>query len=82
MTKGIQRIADREKPASFRTEVYTITKRTMNKEHRNTVKNWRKNTELITNLISEISFLNTEIIIKVNNLVKVNSNELDELRLK
>ena len=39
-------------------------------------------TEHITNLILEIALLNTEIDIKVNYLVKVHLNELEELRLK
>ena len=37
--KGIQRIADMETPANFRQYVYTITKRTVKKGQRNTVKN-------------------------------------------
>ena len=39
-------------------------------------------TENITNLITKIAPLNTEINIKVNNLVKIHLNELDELILK
>ena len=39
-------------------------------------------TEHVTNLILEIALLNTEIDIKVNNLVKVDLNELEELRQK
>ena len=41
-----------------------------------------RTTEHITNLILEIALLNTDIDIKVNNLVKVYLNELEELRLK
>ena len=41
-----------------------------------------RTTDHITNLILEIALLNTEIDIKVNNLVKVHLNELEELRLK
>ena len=37
-------------------------------------------TEHIMNLITKIALLNTEINIKVNNLVKIYLNELDELR--
>ena len=40
-----------------------------------------RTTEHITNIILEIALLNTEIDIKVNNLVKVHLNELEELRL-
>ena len=36
-------------------------------------------TEHITDLIAKIALLNTEIIIKDNNLVKIHLNELDEL---
>ena len=39
-------------------------------------------TEQITNLITKIALLNTEINIKVNNFVKIHLNELDELILK
>ena len=39
-------------------------------------------TEHITNLILEISLLNTEIDIKVKNLVKVHLNELKDQRQK
>ena len=39
-------------------------------------------TEHITNLITEIAHLNTEIYIKVNNSVMINLNEIDELILK
>ena len=39
-------------------------------------------TEHVTNLILEIASLNTEIDIKVSNLLKVHLNELEELRLK
>ena len=42
----------------------------------------KRTTENITNLILEIALLNTEIDIKVNNLVKVHLNELEELRLQ
>ena len=41
-----------------------------------------RTTEHITNLILEIALLKTEIDTKVNNLVKVHLNELEELRLK
>ena len=39
-------------------------------------------TEPITNLILEISLLNTEIYIKITNLMKVHLDELEEFRLK
>ena len=47
----------------------------MTEEHSEEMK---RTTEHITNLISEITLLNTGIKIKVNNLVKVHLNELDE----
>ena len=39
VTKCIQRIAGMETSAIFRQDAYTITKRTINKVQRNTVKN-------------------------------------------
>ena len=38
--------------------------------------------EHITHLITKMALLNTEINIKVNNLIKIHFNELDELILK
>ena len=39
-------------------------------------------TENMTSLITEIALLDTEIDIKVNNLVNIHLNELNELKLK
>ena len=65
MTKGIHRIDDMDTPVNFRQNVYTITKKN-NKErtedHREEI---NKMTEHITNLISEISVLNSKIGIKL-----------------
>ena len=82
VTKSLQRIADMEAPTNFRQYDYTITKITINKRTEEHSEEMKRMTEHITNLITEIALLNTEINIKVNNLVKVHLNELDELILK
>ena len=61
---------------------YTITKITINKRPEELSEEMKRMTEHITNLITEIALLNTEINIKVKNLVKVHLNELAELILK
>ena len=67
--KGIQRIEDMDKPVNFIQNV----KKNQNKinkerreEHREEMK---RRTEHTSNLISEIAVLNTDINIKVNNIV-------------
>ena len=79
--KGIQITADLEKPFHFRQDAHTITKinNKLRTEHSEEMK---RMTEHITNMISEIALLNTEININFNNLVKVHLIDLDELRLK
>ena len=71
-----------EAPTNFRQDDYTITKITMKKRTDEHSEEMKRMTEHITNLITEIALLNTEIYIKVKNLVKVHLNELDELILK
>ena len=67
-----------ETPINFKQDDYTITKIRADKHS----KEMERTTEHITNIILEIALLKTEIDIKVNNLVKVHLNELEELRLK
>ena len=67
---------------NFRQDDYTITKITINKRTEEHSEEMKKMTEYITNLITETALLNTEINIKVNNLVKLHLHELDELKLK
>ena len=82
VTKSLQRIADMEAPTNFRQDDYTFTKIPINKRTEEHSEEKKRMTEHITNLITEIALLNPEINIKVNNLVKVHLNELDELILK
>ena len=61
VTKVIQRIENMDIPASFRQNAYTITKnnnKERTEEHREEMK---RMTEHITNLISEVTLLNTKI---------------------
>ena len=82
VTKSLQRIADMEAPTNFRQDDYTITKITMNKRTDEHSEEMKRMTEHITNLMTEIALLSTEININGNNLMKVHLNELDELILK
>ena len=65
-----------ETPTDIRQDYYTTTKISIN-QRRNENK-----TEHITNLKTEIALLKTNINIKINNLVKILLNELDELIIK
>ena len=68
-----------ETPTNLRQYAYAIPKNNNTQgtvEHSEEMKGM---TEHIISLIFEITLLNTEIYIKVNNLVKVHLNELDEL---
>ena len=69
-------------PIILRQDAYTITK---NNNTQGTVEHsevMKRVTEHIYNLISEITLLNTEIYIKISNLVKVHLNKLDEPKIK
>ena len=82
MTKSLQIIADMETPTNFRQDDYTITKITMKKRTDEHSEEMKRMTEHITNLMTEIALLSTEININGNNLMKVHLNELDKLILK
>ena len=80
--KSLKIIADMETPTNFRQDDYTIPKITIRKRTEKHSEEMKRMTEHITNLITEIALLNTEINIKVNNLVKIHLNSFDELILK
>ena len=84
VTKGIQRLAEMEPPANLRQYAFTITKRTIKSWGGGTVNSeqWRIDKDDWIYNQSKIVLLNTEIYNKVNSLVNIISNELDDLRLK
>ena len=67
-------------PTNFRKDYYTVKKKPKKKRRKKKSTDMERITEHIVDLILEIALLNTEIDIKVNNLVKVHFTKLEELK--
>ncbi len=79
-TNSLKLFDDLETPTNFRQDYYAVTKNNILKKQEKHSTDMERIIEHIVNIILEIALLNPEIDIKVNNLVKVHFNKLEELK--